>query len=311
MYPGVRNAFLSFSRPFEGRIPYMYLDIKGLVSVGVGNLIDPVSLALPLPFVHKSDGISATQDEIQTDWQAVKGRQDLATAKDYLRQFDALTALKLTDDGIDQVVLSKLDSNEAALKGTPEFADLESWPADAQLGLLSMAWALGGFAKFPKFRAACAAKDWVTAAAESHIDDTGNPGVTPRNAADHTLFSNAAQVVAQGLDLSVLQYPTDLAASGAPPQPPQPQPSDGTAAPVVSGLDPSSGSVGDTVTIAGQGFTGATSVGFGDTSVPSMTVDSDTQITVTVPTGSGNVPVTVTTPAGSNAPSPAAEFSYA
>jgi IPT/TIG domain len=303
MYPSVRSAFPSFSTRFEGRVSYMYLDIKGLVTIGVGNLIDPVSLALPLPFVHKSDLAAATQDEIQTDWQTVKGRPDLDQVKDYLQQYDALTALKLTDNGIDQLVLSKLDSNEAALKRTAEFADLDSWPADAQLGLFSMAWAMGAAfgPGYPKFRAACAAKDWNTVATESRMDDTNNPGLTPRNVANHTLFSNAAQVVQQSLDFSVLQYPSDLSTT---------QPSQSSGTPTITMLDPSTGKLGDTVTIMGTSFTGAISVGFGDISVPTMSVDSDTQITVTVPNGSGNVPVTVINPAGSSAASPAAEFAY-
>jgi hypothetical protein len=57
----------------------MYLDIKGLVSIGIGNLIDPINLAMDLPFVHKDDiNVAASTDEIETEWQTVKGRQDLA-----------------------------------------------------------------------------------------------------------------------------------------------------------------------------------------------------------------------------------------
>lgn len=244
MYPNVRAAFLPFTTRFEGRVSYMYLDIDGWVTIGIGNLIDPVDLALSLPFVHKTDLAAATQDEIQADWQAVKSRKDLATARDYLQQYDALTKLKLTDDNINQLVFAKLDSNVATLKNTAEFANLETWPADAQLGLFSMAWAAGPAfgAGFPKFRAACAAKDWNTAATESHIDDTNNPGLTPRNEANHILFSNAAQVVQQNLDFSVLQYPHDLSAGDSPLQPPA-----SASAPVVTGLTPDTGSPGDTV----------------------------------------------------------------
>lgn len=40
----VRQAVLDvwndFNRPLEGRVPYMYLDVKGLVTTGLGNLID-------------------------------------------------------------------------------------------------------------------------------------------------------------------------------------------------------------------------------------------------------------------------------
>src|SRR5207244_2818316 len=61
----IRDGFLAFSRPLEGRVPWMYLDIKGLVKTGVGNLIDPVGLALKLPFVHKADGSPASEVEIR------------------------------------------------------------------------------------------------------------------------------------------------------------------------------------------------------------------------------------------------------
>ncbi|MBB4893722.1 hypothetical protein FHS39_002753 [Streptomyces olivoverticillatus] len=66
--------------------------------------------------------------------------------------------------------------------------------------------------------------------------------------------------------------------------------------PVITGLSPASGSTsgGNTVTISGSGFTGASSVHFGTASA-SFTVVSDTQITATAPGGTGSVPVTVTT----------------
>ena len=84
------------------------------------------------------------------------------------------------------------------------------------------------------------------------------------------------------------------------------------AGPVITGVSPASGSAagGDTVTITGTGFTGATDVAFGPASAAAMTVDSDTQITATTPPGSGTVDITVTTPAGTSATSPADQFSY-
>jgi len=66
---------------------------------------------------------------------------------------------------------------------------------------------------------------------------------------------------------------------------------------------------GDSVTITGSGFTGATAVNFGSTPV-TYTVDSDTQITVNnVPAGiDGTVEVTVTTPYRTSATSTADQF---
>jgi hypothetical protein len=66
--------------------------------------------------------------------------------------------------------------------------------------------------------------------------------------------------------------------------------------PVVTGLSASSGSAGDTITVTGQNFSGSAghlSVFFGSTAATSVTVVSDTQLTVVVPTGTGTVDVTV------------------
>ena len=78
----------------------------------------------------------------------------------------------------------------------------------------------------------------------------------------------------------------------------------------LTGISPSSGSAGETVVITGSYFTFATSVGFGNTSVSQMSVDSDTQITVTVPAGSGTVDVAVTTLVDTSATSAADQFTY-
>lgn len=74
--------------------------------------------------------------------------------------------------------------------------------------------------------------------------------------------------------------------------------------PTVTSVSPSSGSPagGNTVTITGTHFTGATSVTFGGNASPNFTVVNDTTITATVPSGTaGPVSVIVTTPGGSNA----------
>jgi len=75
--------------------------------------------------------------------------------------------------------------------------------------------------------------------------------------------------------------------------------------PTVTSVTPSTGPTtgGNTVTITGTGFTGATSVTFGGVAATSFTVVNDTTITSVVPSGSttGAVSVIVTTMVGSNA----------
>jgi hypothetical protein len=83
-------------------------------------------------------------------------------------------------------------------------------------------------------------------------------------------------------------------------------------APVVTGIDPSSGvpSGGTQVTVTGSGFTGVTAVNFGTTSAASFSVQSDTQLTAVSPADSGTVDVTVVTPAGASAAGPPDQFTY-
>jgi beta propeller repeat protein len=68
--------------------------------------------------------------------------------------------------------------------------------------------------------------------------------------------------------------------------------------PVVTSYSPQWGLIGNSVTVTGTGFTGATAVKFGGTAAIDFTVDSDTQITATVPAGAKTGILSVTTPYG-------------
>src|SRR4029077_8610131 len=76
--------------------------------------------------------------------------------------------------------------------------------------------------------------------------------------------------------------------------------------PTVTKVSPASGPAqgGNTVTITGTSFTGATAVKFGSVAAKAFKVTSSTSITATAPADSaGVVNVTVTTPAGTSATS--------
>ena len=68
--------------------------------------------------------------------------------------------------------------------------------------------------------------------------------------------------------------------------------------PSISSFSPTSGPVDTSVTITGESLTGATSVTFGGVKATSFKVDSDTEITATVPTGAKTGKIGVTTPGG-------------
>ena len=229
MFPSVQSNFRAFNTTFEGSIPFMYLDIKGLVTVAVGNLVDPVELAQALPFRFKnkpgiaSPGTPASEDQIAAEWNTLKNNPSLATKG--FKACEPITQLELNDDSIDALISDRLTRNESFLKRQQAFQDFDSWPADAQLGLLSMAWAMGpaGPGQFPHFRAACENLDFNTAAAECKMNEAGNPGLIPRNRANATLFSNAAIVLAGedqgGLQRSNLFYPRVLTTADIAPGP--------------------------------------------------------------------------------------------
>lgn len=218
MRDAVRAAVRGFTDRFESTVPWMYLDVRGLVTVAIGNLIDPLPLAIGLPFLH-GDGSPATREEIAAEWGRVKSFQSRASAGG--GWFREVTTLHLAADGIARVFQSRLNLNEVYLRR--RFAGYDAWPADAQLGVISMAWAEGPAFDFPRFEAAALKQDFSTCSLECHMADATNPGLRPRNLATAVLFANAAAVLASGDDPEVLHYPTQLPPVVPPPPSTRPE----------------------------------------------------------------------------------------
>ena len=68
--------------------------------------------------------------------------------------------------------------------------------------------------------------------------------------------------------------------------------------PQITKFSPTSGAVGTSVTITGVSLTQTSSVTFGGVKATSFTVNSDTEVTVTVPTGAKTGKIVITTPGG-------------
>lgn len=209
MRASVLQNFVKFNTPLEGMLNYMYTDAKGLVTTGMGNLIDPVGAALALPWKH-ADGSSASSEEIQAEWQVVKdawpGVQSVASK--------SLTSLHLDESDISFLVSSKAQQFEDQVKSV--LSNYDNAPADAQMGVLSMAWAMGpGYVNtFKLFAAAFNQDDYQGAAAQATFKGVG---IQPRLDADQVLFHNAAAVAQAGGDRDVLWWPRAITVADVPP----------------------------------------------------------------------------------------------
>jgi hypothetical protein len=125
-----------------------------------------------------------------------------------------LTSIRLTDDGVNALLWRRLNANAEWLHkhlfpGFPEYS------ADAQLGILSTAWAIGcDFRNTtpprPELVAAVGASDWQAAKVHSKLREAGNTGVIDRNRQQERCFDNAAVVVQYGLDPAILNWPTTV-----------------------------------------------------------------------------------------------------
>src|SRR5215475_2926641 len=149
---------------FEGVVPWMYLDTKGLVTVGVGQMLPDAASAQSLAFTDPS-GQPATQDAIQSDYDRVSA---LAPGK-CPGFYHTSTSLVLPDPAIDMLLMKRVTDFDDQLR--ERFQAYASFPDPAKLGLLDMIYNLGRdglFQHFPHFMAAVDKQDWLAAAANCH-----------------------------------------------------------------------------------------------------------------------------------------------
>jgi hypothetical protein len=221
----VPAKFLDFTTKHEGDAEdaggfYFYLDVDGWVTIGLGNKVDPLRDAMGLDYVWP-DGTGVHWSDVARAWGAVKMRQDLRKkGGGPTGPFPALTKIRATRESIAKRVHATLLDFDRKLIGY--FPEWETWPADAQLGCLSMAWAMGPHfpRTWPKFSAACRARNWAdyetietpnglevvltktcaagNASASKEELERQNPSFRDRNARNVAFFESAAFAEAAG-----------------------------------------------------------------------------------------------------------------
>jgi GH24 family phage-related lysozyme (muramidase) len=180
-------AALALLGPFEGRIPHMYLDTEGYVTVGIGNMLPNAAAAVALRWEWRDDpeGEDPSAVAIAADFSRVSGAVPGLRADAYR----PLTRLVMPDPEIEVLFRRRVDEFVRRLeRHYPLFGE---WPEPAQFAVLDMAFNLGAGAlprKWPMLSRALRAMDWREAAKHSH-----RPGSRDeRNAKIAELFLAAA-----------------------------------------------------------------------------------------------------------------------
>ena len=149
---------------FEGTVPWMYLDTKGFVTVGVGELLANAPKAETLAFADPN-GEPSTQDAILNEFNRVSALVPAKVAAFYRSP----TSPVLSHAAIDALLMNHLNFFDGQLAA--RFSNYADFPDPAKLGLLDMIYNLGQvglFQHFPHFMAAVDKQDWLGAAANCH-----------------------------------------------------------------------------------------------------------------------------------------------
>ena len=192
----VLDTFPSWSEHYEGELLFFYLDVKRLVTIGVGNLVDPCPPGL--------DFGAASEAQIREAWTLVKHDTTLDPRNGGV-QYGALTSIRMTEAGVAALVRKKMLANEVVLR-----TYLPGWdaaPAMAQLATMSHAWAFGAAfpPKWPKWTAAFNAGDFAGAS----VQDVPSPSeLAVQNASFHARIAAEQSLLANALSYD----PDDLPA---------------------------------------------------------------------------------------------------
>ena len=148
-------------------VPYMYLDKKGNVTVGIGTHLENAQEAKDLPFFIRGTNKPAHDNHKINAYNKVKN-SGLAGSKHFV--FEPLTSIEISEaDAVlraSKDLLLFLDD----LKRQRFFRELDTFPVTAKMGLLDMIYTLGLpnlLAIFKRFNPAVRKRDWNFAVTES------------------------------------------------------------------------------------------------------------------------------------------------
>jgi hypothetical protein len=187
--------------PFDGAYPFMYLDARGNVIVGVGRVLPTPSAAQLIKFTRRKERSRATRAEIMAAYMTVRGAVAGRQAPSYL----GLTDLDLAPGEADRMLSQDLEQAEDQCRKL--FGGWNTFPSPAQLALLDMVRDVGqvrpltaaerwagqqerGPFPFQRLRVSVARADWPSASRECERQGIAKP----RNLWTRDKFIEAAHI---------------------------------------------------------------------------------------------------------------------
>lgn len=214
MHPKLLDEFPEWTGKYEAVVPYMYLDVKGIVTFGIGHAAFSSDTVANLPWYHKGTDVRATEAQIRNEWASVRDNKMLAKHGIFNGHAANFTRLRMKIEDVYEDARNVMRHNHAVM--LKQYPDMESWPLDAQMATHSMAWACGpafglpGPNRFVTLAKHLRDADFNRASEHCHMNETGNAGLIPRNIANKLMYRNSADVIARGMDPHVIYWPKDL-----------------------------------------------------------------------------------------------------
>ncbi|MEI2806739.1 MAG: hypothetical protein V9G18_12610 [Albidovulum sp.] len=241
---------IPFLAEYEGKYREMYLDVNGDVTTGVGFLLGSENATTK----YKWEKISSSGEEAgsikeaaKDEWKKLRSLRNNPTIKvEYLkgqawsfirfgRKLDVnwkgkkqkLITLKLAIGEIERSmpILAEEHVRDLIVSSNEYFNDFYSFPADAQLGIITVIWANGpmylhkpkrnGKDGFPTFCRLCMERSWGDIADKKEYRWKAMPRGRGRDLALYRLFKNAANLDAAknagiNVNINILHYPLEV-----------------------------------------------------------------------------------------------------
>jgi hypothetical protein len=215
------EQFVKFTESLEGGafIDFMFMVQDKQVATGLGITFvhhGGLDEAKRLPWHLKGSTTPRTPDEIEADFNTVLSHPEIAFPGN-LDKWSKLTSSRLARHVLLSHCKSKIVDNLNTVRRRGFVGDYDSFPADAQLCVASITWAVGP--NFDKVRgeramvdafcAACKARDFRLAEENCTYSDTRN--TLPRRSAEQRTMMHNADLIERGQgDPSTLFFPARL-----------------------------------------------------------------------------------------------------